>query len=325
MPQSPKTQNLDVTVAMTDGEFLGRWQLWRQALNGREDSHSLVQQVEELCWGVATFEALMASWRSETASDGETLQVNSILFHFVVDNFVKSLCLDLRKLTDEGVLVASPTAKSDRSVYSLHSLLADIKDHRDKYTRRRLFIACKLEYDIDEINRRHWQFVRENFPNGGTYSVPRELDDMPSKLTHKYWDKLSRCTPTSRGPGDLIAADHLDRLEEEVAAIRSEVEFVVNKHFAHAATPHSRMSAESKKENITLAELLELVIRAGRAVNSVSALLSSAVFPFLAYAQFDKWEYWGHGWQVQRDILEAAWRKWQERVERIEPIYPPLG
>jgi hypothetical protein len=306
---------------MTDEEFLERWQLWRTALNGRDDSHSLVQQVESLCWDIATYEALMASWRSEMASDGETLHVNTILFHFIMDNFTKSLCLDLRRLTEEGELIAPPISKRDHSVYSLQSLIANIAEHRKQYTRRRLFLASKLEYDVEEIGRRHWEFVHQNYPNGGTYSVPPELNDIPSKLTHSQWDKLSRTSPTLRGTEDLIAADHLDRLQSEVAAIRKEVEFVVNKHLAHAATPKSMQSVESKKESIRLSELIELVIRAGRAVNSVSVILWSAVFPFLAYAQFDKWEHWGRGWNVPPKTLEEAWRKWQGRVERIEPTY----
>ena len=117
----------------------------------------------------------MASWRSEAASDGKTLHVNSILFHFIRDNFTKSLCLDLRRLTEEG------------------ELIADITEHRKQYTRRRFFLASKLEYDVEEIGHRHREFVRQNYPNGGTYSVPPELNDIPSKIAH------SQCGRDSKG------------------------------------------------------------------------------------------------------------------------------
>ena len=92
-------------LPMTDGQFLERWHLWMTALNGREDSHSLVQQMESLCWNIAVYEALMASWKTETAQDGKTINVNSVLFTFVFQNFGKSFCLDLRRLTEVQSLV----------------------------------------------------------------------------------------------------------------------------------------------------------------------------------------------------------------------------
>jgi hypothetical protein len=306
---------------MTDSQFLERWQLWMTALNGRDDPpHSLVQQMESRCWDVAVFEALMASWRTETAADGETLEVNSILFHFVMQNYGKSFCLDLRRLTEVQNLVESAPSKRDFSVYSLPSLLADIKAHRQEYTRRRLFLACQLEYDVESIRKKHLEWSLKQRP-GAVSSVPRELSEGPSELTHQQWDRLCRCPTGKRSPEDCISLDHLEYLESEVAAIRDSVEFVVNKHFAHAATPQSRKSAEGKKESVTFSELIELLVRAGCMVNSVSAILSSAVFPFLAVAPFDKWEHWSRGWNVSSKILEDAWDRWEARVRRIEPVY----
>jgi hypothetical protein len=130
------------------------------------------------------------------------------------------------------------------------------------------------------------------------------------KERHNFWNP------------QLLAADHIDRLQSEVKTIRKEVEFIVNKHLAHAATPESMQSVEEKKESINLSEIVELIIRAARVLNSVSMILRDAVFPFLGYAQFDKWEHWGRGWNVSAATLEAAWKQWQARVERIEPTYP---
>ena len=185
------------TEPLTDVEFLEGWQLWRQALNRRDSPHSLTIQVENLCWNVATYEALMASWRSETAADGETLQVNSVLFHFITDNFTKSLCVDLRRLTEDGDLVRSPTSKTDRSAYSLQSLLWHCESQGTLH-RRRLFLACKLEYDVAAIETRHWHFVLANHPDGGAYYVPAKLNALPSKFAHAQWDMLC-CVSENHG------------------------------------------------------------------------------------------------------------------------------
>jgi hypothetical protein len=41
--------------------------------------------------------------------------------------------------------------------------------------------------------------------------------------------------------------------------------------------------------------LIDLAKEAGRLVNSLSSILASAVFDFLAVAQYDKWQYWQPG------------------------------
>ncbi len=291
------------------------------ALNGREDPHSLVQQMESLCWNVAVYEALMASWETETAPDGKTIEVNSVLFDFVFQNFGKSFCLDLRRLTEVQNLVESESARKDYSVYSLPSLVSDIKTHRKEYTRRRLFLALGFPYDVEPIQKKLLAWALKQ-PPGVVSSVPLELRDGPSILTHRQWDRLCSCSPKMRSQEDCISLEHFERIETETAAIRDSVEFVVNKHFAHAATPQSRKSAAGKKEDVTIPELEDLLVKSGCMVNSVSAILSSAVFPFLAIAQFNKWEHWGRGWNVSSKILEKAWDRWDARVRRIEPIYP---
>ncbi len=308
---------------MTDEEFLARWHLWMTALNGREDSHSIVPQMEDMCWDMAVFEALMASWKIESEDDGQTLQVNSVLFHFVVDTYIKSLCLNLRRITDPGELVRAKSAKKDRSIYSIASLLKDIEAHREEYTRKRLFLALDLEYDVETLRKKHLDFVFSK-PPGVVSAVPRELHEGPSVIVHGLWDRLCGCASIDRSPNDCVAFDHLKRLRTDVATIRDKVEFVVNKHFAHAATPESRKSADNKNESVTLAELIELVVQACRLVNSVSALLSSAVFQFVA-APFNKWEHWGKGWSASSQTLEEAWDRWEARVRRLEPIFPDLS
>ena len=95
----------------------------------------------------------------------------------------------------------------------------------------------------------------------------------------------------------------------------------MNKFFAHAATPESRGTFTGKTD-LSLAGLIDLVVEAAQLVNSISALLVSTVFDFLATAQYDKWEYWGRGWDISSDVLEATWRKWHRRVERLQPLYP---
>ena len=139
------------------------------------DPHSLIQQLAGICWGIATYQAIRTSWRTELAEDGDTFNITPLLFHFITDNFTKGLCLNLRRLTENGKLIEPSPKGDDKSVYSLASVLADIKMHREEYTRRRLFLACKVEYDTELIRRRNWEYLLQ-FPSGQAVGVPRDLN-----------------------------------------------------------------------------------------------------------------------------------------------------
>jgi hypothetical protein len=67
-----------------------------------------------------------------------------------------------------------------------------------------------------------------------------------------------------------------------------------------------------------------MTVKCGRLINSVSMILRDATYGFLATAQWDKWEEWGRGWSADPHLLEKAWHAWGDRVEPLEPLYPPV-
>lgn len=186
--------------------------------------------------------------------DGDTFILNPILFHFITDNFVRSLCLDLRRLTENGPIQQSEYSAYDISVFSLASVLRDLIAYREQYTRRRLFLGCELEYDVAAIRARHDAFMLRQ-PSGTVFSISKELDPHPSEYTHSEWDRLCGCAPENRSADDVLTSDYLALLQEEVTTIRKRVEAIVNKRFAHAATPRSRESIREAKP-VSLSELV---------------------------------------------------------------------
>lgn len=77
-----------------------------------------------------------------------------------------------------------------------------------------------------------------------------------------------------------------------------------------------------QEKPITYSELVELTVKTCGIINTLSAILSYGLWPYLAKALWDKWEYWGHGWKADPKTLEEAWKVWGARIEKIEPIYP---
>jgi hypothetical protein len=316
-----KISTENVSEAMNDGEFNLRWNLWRKALgtdNIDKDPNTLVNQMNSMCWDIGVFKATMASWSKEPYRNSQNLKVTPILFHFTFDNFFKGLCLSLRKITDKGPLI-NDSGRQDRSVFSLSSLLNDIIEHRTDYTRRRLFLVQKMEYDVELVRQRHLEYSMQ-FIGRGAFSTPRELDESAIEYEHAQWDMVCKCQRKERTPDDIIDDQYLESINIQITDIHSKVDYLVNKFYAHAATPDSRASAGANSSEISLQTLFDLTTRCGTLVNSISQILSDATYPFLAVAQFDKWENWGIGWKATPEELENTWTEWAEKVERLRPL-----
>ncbi len=128
------------------------------------------------------------------------------------------------------------------------------------------------------------------------------------------------CSSSARSPSDVIAPGYLDYLEAETIKVH-EALFIVNKFFAHASTPRSRELAKDRPIS-SLNQFIDTTVWCGRLVNSVSAILSQGPYPFLANALWDKWEWWGKGWNADTRSLEETWQEWGNKVERLDPLYP---
>jgi hypothetical protein len=300
---------------MDDGGFIERWRNWKKAL-GPDDPNSLIRQMISVLWNVGVHKAIEASWRTVTAEDGDTINMNRLLFHFVTNNFNKTLCLELRRLTDRGRLEGAIRKGQDLSVFSLPSVLSNMNECRKEFTRKRLFICRGLPYDLEEIRRRHDEWL---FDKRGSGFVPADLDEGPSRQCHEEWDIFCGVFGSNRSPNDCLPSDFLSSLIQIVSRIRAHL-VVVDKYFAHAATPRSRAPV-GEKEIVTPAELVNMTISCGRLVNTVSCILGEGTYPFLPDYE-DKWEDWSAGWTADADSLETAWQDWGGRVGQLKPLYP---
>jgi len=309
---------------MTDAEFIEKWSYWKFALGSQNKDHdpnTLIEQMSSMVWGIGVFRSAMHSWAKEQHPGTDEFKVNPVLFHFIFDNFFKSFCLSLRRITDGGLL-EDGDGKNDRSVISIPSLLRDIKTHREDYTRKRLFLAVGRDYDTKIVQKRHDEYANQ-FRAGQVYAVPQDLWVDLSEGEHARWDEISCVSPAERSVTDIIVLEYLDHLITEATAINTNIKFLTDKFYAHASTPESRTSASGKEETVSLAQLIDLTLQCGKLVNSISNILADAVWPFLPVAQFDKWDNWGTGWTATQEELSAVWLDWQMQVKRLEHLPMP--
>ncbi len=306
---------------MTDREFNVLWKTWDSALCTEPmDSNTLVGQITNLVWDIGVFKAIQHSWEKTGSKDSDELKINPIVYEFIVTNFFKSFCIAIRKITEDGKLNCSEE-KNDRSIISIQSLLKDIKKHRKEYSRRRLFSLKNLEYDIEILNRKHDEYLENQQRIGVKFGpIPKDCSPYQSYSLHKQWDEITLTAPDARTENDVIPEEYLNDLIERTKEINTEVKYLTNKYFAHAATKNSRASMDIKEENLNFEKLIEITIQCGKLINSISNILSNARWPFLSDAQYDKWTYWSFGWNASEEELENVWQAWRIETEMLEPI-----
>lgn len=273
-----------------------------------------------LSWDIGIFEAVRVSWRTELADDGDTLNVNRAVFWFMTRNFANGILVRLRKVTEAGQVVAGRKAKSDRSIYSLRSVLSDMAKYREEYTRRRLFLAKNTEYDLELLERQqHDDFHRKVM--GQPSDVPMSRGPYPTRMLHQSWDKLCGVSSSERSPDDVLSADYLELLITETENVHSRIESYVNKNVVHAASEPSRLSAMNDGL-ISISEMCDHVVKSARLVNTISELLCCPVNEFIGTPGWDLWENWTNGWTAPREVLQEAWGSWQHKMKRPRPILP---
>lgn len=308
---------------MTDREFNVLWKTWDSALCTEPmDSNTLVGQITNLVWDIGVFKAIQHSWEKTGSKDSDELKINPIVYEFIVTNFFKSFCIAIRRLTEYGFLRNS-NQKEDKSIISILSILNDIKEYRTEYTRRRLFIQQKVEYNTDILIRKRDEYLEGKLRIGiKAVPLPRHLSPDISESLHKQWDEITLTAPDARTENDVIPEEYLNDLIERTKEINTEVKYLTNKYFAHAATKNSRASMDIKEGNLNFEKLIEITIQCGKLINSISNILSNARWPFLSDAQYDKWKYWSFGWNASEEELENVWQTWGKETEMLEPILP---
>jgi hypothetical protein len=309
-------------VTLSEQEFKEIWNQWSRSLSGDDDANTLVSQMCDLCWDISIIKSIISSWEKEY-NVGKDFSPNQLIYHLLIDNTLYIICLKLRRLTEHGTL--KKIGGRDKSVYSIHSVLDDIKTNIPNYSRKSFFMCKQVEYDIESIKRKREEFINsqhnENMQRNlrRAIAIPHDLQWEITDGYHKLWDTLCCIESTDRKESDIINIEYINKLILESDKISNEIDYITNKYIAHASTPESRADFGARRKSLELTELCELTKKCGRLVNSISQILGDAVYPFLPTATFDKWENWDKGWVSETSLLEEPWLEWGSEVERLDP------
>jgi len=273
-------------------------QQWIDCLEG-EDVNSITKQLTRMTWNITAFRVLMEECFDRAPNgEGGGKQVNWLLVELLKESFLASLLLALRRLMDNAGL------DGNRSVYSLWSLLKDISEHSHLLTRDAII-------RLGPPGENHGQLWLQDW----------------SKFKHSVIDGLTGVAEDQRSSVDRIPYDVFGRRRKKLQEKFQNVENLINKEIAHAATPKSRGGVNY--QGIRWGDLYGFHGELCKAAHFLLDIVSkTGMDSFLPVFQGDEFQYLSQPIVAKKDLQRLAdrwaklrgeyesWRNWRQRPEQ---------
>lgn len=277
---------------------------WIECLDGN-DRNSIRQQIVRMTWNVAAYRMVIEARRLARPSSDGGVELNGMVNELLDQSFAQSHMIAIRRLTDASGLTGK------KGVYSLGSLIGDIKSCREALTRENVLKLDGRPYDIADLQAKEASYHAEKLAEGTpAYHVPARLASFPIERRHEDLDRLSGVRSDARQPNDTVQEIVLDRLLQRLNDACSSLDIHVNKFIAHSATPGSREIVGADSAVLTYGQLWEahqVVCEVAGYIN-VRLLGGSSLHP-LATATFDQFQF------IERPLVRNGEEK------RVRTIY----
>lgn len=291
-----------------DPAFESKRKDWIRCL-GSNDQNSVMHQVYDIVWNAGAYRVVLEARRIASKDEQGRVKLNGLTHQLLDRCFYQNQLVSIRRLMDSYPLTG------DRGVFSLRSLLLDMKTHRAKFTRQNLFSAFEQVMDVDAA-RAAWHEHLGALPQEESSWTFNQDPDISEKL-HQNIDALCSVTPAARRPADVIAESIFVSLEAKLARTEGICE-QVNKFVAHAATPESRARIDADQAKITFAQLWEaheIICRICQFIDCF--LLRQTNHSFLADGAGDPFRYIEEPLATREliPVLRDAWTAYKKETE----------
>lgn len=218
-----------VAMSQRDANLKARIKQWREAF--RDNTTGIHKTIHDMVWYYAAFRTAVQIVNLSTEKGAHGPPLNEMMFDLVQTGYWSTLLLGVRRLLD-----ASSVINGKRGVYSLRSVIQDIKACRSLLTRR-VYVewVCEAQYDVERLKRENWEALRA--ANGKAVWGDPELPK--SEWSHRYFDRLSGVSSEARTPDDLIDTKTFTLIESRLARLDT-IAGYVSSHVVHAGNAESR-------------------------------------------------------------------------------------
>lgn len=268
-------------------DFKTKIDLWKECLSGK-DRNSIFNQIGAMIWHVGAFKVVNeARGLKEKDIHGNVL-INPMISNLIDHYFFEGQLSAIRRLIDGYPL------DGKNPVWSIVSLINDIKENRGMFTRANMFRVTGIEYNIEVAKVKERECMLSQSDEGSSCgALPLEICVHTVERKHKEIDLLTGSVPESRKPEDYLKDDILDQLIVRIKTVTKSAEKYVNKFIAHAAPPNDRLLDDVEQVKISFGSIMETqkIICQTAAFIDRYLISDTSHLGFLPVPQYDNFEY----------------------------------
>lgn len=224
-----------------------------------------------MIWNAAAFRVTIKAREIADPDAEDGVQLSGLLFDLVDSTFFDSQLAAVRRLTDNYKRTGR------KGVYSLISLIKEMKDNAAMFTRANIVKAERLPIRFSRMLRQ-----------GGQKHVKGRL----AEIRHEKIDALCRVTAGRRSPTDTIKPIVFDRLKRKITQACGAVSTHATKFVAHASTPESVRASSHSRQSLAMTKVWSAHEELCKAAAFISIdLLGDSFPPPLAIPAYDQFVY----------------------------------
>ncbi len=258
---------------------------WKRILAG-DDPNSVEQQMLALAWDDTVYRCFNEALRL-TERNKSDLSPPGTLVELIHKAFFANQVMLIRRLFDYR------STKSGKEVYSIRTVMGELRDHQSLITRENYVCYDGTPYEASK-NSSMWR------------------EERVCLSRHAVFDTLSLTDPKDRNRSDLLDGELLVNLETHLRA-DDLLRKYVNKYLAHGADPSNRASLDPKLPQISLRYLQRLYRMLIWACKLLGKMTDQLVLTEVPVPQFDQFMGWSPGF-IRESTKHALFRYWQQRA-----------
>lgn len=285
------------------------WKFWFEVIFGG-DQNSISQQMVRAIWDDVVFKLIIECWQIETERNPDQPHLNQRFSEFLVRSYIDNQATVIRRISDTYPL------RGDRGVFSLKSLVEEIKLRRDEITRKKFFEILDLTYDVNNGKERYRKPIFITVNEGPSGLISKDHDTALSKYMHEYFDEISGVCSKESTPNDLPSQEFFTFIEKKFEDF-ARISLYTTKNLAHASTPYSRQADQLGEIRISFQEIWNAHRDIFIILNLLSRLLTGGFMKPLSFADDQLFEYWDKPVIQSGDVplLKAKFNEFRKETE----------